>query len=122
MSFSFEQTDDFTAGSLITRVTSDITQVQNMAAQMTRGAVRCMMFFIGGIFALLSLDLSFGVIIACALPLIVIVIAFIITKTNPLFDLLQRRLDRMNTVIQENVNGSRVVKAFRAGEPGEEAV
>ena len=66
MHFSFEQTDDFSTGSLITRITNDVTQVQQLIMQLIRGLVRCLMFFIGGSAALLSLDLSFGVIIACA--------------------------------------------------------
>lgn len=112
MHFSFEQTDDFSTGSLITRVTSDVTQVQNMVMQFTRGLVRCLMFSIGGTCALISLNISFSRVILIALPLIFIEIVLIVRKTNPQFTLLQNRLDHMNTVIQENVDGMRVVKAF----------
>ena len=112
MHFSFDQTDDFSTGSLITRVTNDVTQVQQLVMQLIRGLVRCLMFFIGGTAALLSLDLSFGVIVACAFPLILIDIIFVVWRTNPLFTVLQESLDRLNSIIQENVNGIRVVKAF----------
>ena len=112
MHFSFEQTDDFSTGSLITRITNDVTQVQQLIMQMIRGFVRCLMFFVGGTAALLSLDLSFGVIVACAFPLILIDIIFVVWKTNPLFTVLQESLDRLNNIIQENVTGIRVVKAF----------
>lgn len=112
MHFSFSQTDDFSVGSLITRTTSDVTQVQNMVAQMIRGCVRCGMFFVAGSIALVTLATDFGTVIAVALPLILIEIIFVVCKTTPLFDKLQRRLDRMNTVIQENVSSARVVKAF----------
>ena len=112
MHFSFEQTDDFSTGSLITRITNDVTQVQQLIMQMIRGFVRCLMFFIGGTAALLSLDLSFGVIVACAFPLILIDIIFVVWKTNPLFTVLQESLDKLNNIIQENVTGIRVVKAF----------
>ena len=112
MHFSFEQTDDFSAGSLITRITNDVTQVQQLIMQLIRGLVRCLMFFIGGTGALLSLDLSFGVIVACAFPLILIDIIFVVWRTNPLFTVLQESLDRLNSIIQENVTGIRVVKAF----------
>ena len=112
MHFSFEQTDDFSTGSLITRVTNDVTQVQQLIMQMIRGLVRCLMFFIGGTAALLSLDLSFGVIVACAFPLILIDIIFVVWRTNPLFTVLQESLDKLNGIIQENVTGIRVVKAF----------
>lgn len=109
---SFQQTEAFSAGSLITRITSDVTQVQNLLMQMTRGMVRCLMFLIGGSIALLSLDLSFSRIIAIAVPLILIEIAYIVWRTSPLFSVLQSRLDRMNSVIRENIAGVRVVKAF----------
>ena len=112
MHFSFEQTDDFSTGSLITRITNDVTQVQQLIMQMIRGLVRCLMFFIGGTGALLSLDLSFGVIVACAFPLILIDIIFVVWRTNPLFTILQESLDKLNSIIQENVTGIRVVKAF----------
>jgi ATP-binding cassette subfamily B protein len=112
MHFSFEQTDDFTTGSLVTRITNDVTQLQQLVMQVIRGFVRCLMFFVGGTIALLSLDLTFGVIIACAFPLIILHIVFVVWKTNPLFLLLQKMLDKMNGIVQENVNGNRVVKAF----------
>ena len=112
MHFSFEQTDDFTTGSLVTRITNDVTQLQQLVMQIVRGFVRCLMFFIGGTIALLSLNLSFGVVIACAFPLIILHIIFVVWKTNPLFLLLQNMLDKMNTIMQENVAGNRVVKAF----------
>ena len=112
MHFSFEQTDDFTVGSLITRVTNDVTQFQQMIMQLIRGLVRCLMFFVGGTAALLSLDLSFGVILSVAFPVILIDIIFVVWRTNPLFTLLQKCLDRLNGIIQEDVAGIRVVKAF----------
>ena len=112
MSFSFSQTDDFSTGSLITRITNDVTQVQQLIMQLIRGLVRCLMFFIGGSAALLSLDMSFGVIVACAFPLIIIDVSFVVWRTNPLFTVLQESLDRLNNIIQENVTGIRVVKAF----------
>lgn len=112
MHFSFAQTDKFSTGSLITRITNDITQVQQLVMQLIRGLVRCLMFFIGGTSALLSLDLSFGVIVACAFPLIILNVSLVVWKTNPLFNLLQSSLDKLNNIMQENVSGARVVKAF----------
>ena len=112
MHFSFSQTDDFSVGSLITRTTSDVTQVQNMVAQLIRGCVRCAMFFVAGSIALISLAADFGTVILIAMPILLLEVAFVLWRTNPLFRLLQSRLDRMNTVIQENVAGARVVKAF----------
>ncbi|MCR5138143.1 MAG: ABC transporter ATP-binding protein/permease [Oscillospiraceae bacterium] len=112
MHFSFDQTDNFSTGSLITRVTNDVTQIQRFITQMIRGLTRCVMFFIGGTAALLTLDTSFGVIVACALPLILLDIIFVLWRTNPLFTVLQESLDRLNGIIQEDVAGIRVVKAF----------
>ena len=112
MSFSFEQTDRFSTGSLITRVTNDITQVQNLVSQCIRGFVRTFLLFAGGIICMLTLDLSFGVVVACALPLIVVCVVYFITRANPKFTVLQNKLDKMNNVMQENVSGARVVKAY----------
>ncbi|MBQ7919414.1 MAG: ABC transporter ATP-binding protein [Lachnospiraceae bacterium] len=112
MSLSFSQTDQFTTGSLITRVTNDITQVQNLVTQAIRGFVRTFLLFAGGIICMLSLDLSFGVVVACALPLVLLTVVFFLRKTNPLFTVLQEKLDGVNNVMQENVSGSRVVKAY----------
>ena len=112
MSLSFAQTDKFTTGSLITRVTNDVTQVQNFVMQCIRGFVRTFLLFGGGIFCMLSLDLSFGVVVACALPLVLITVIYFLAKANPKFSILQEKLDKVNNVMQENVSGSRVVKAY----------
>lgn len=112
MNESLEQADAFTPGSLITRVTNDITQVQNLVMQILRGCVRCGMFLAGGSVMLLSLDIGFSRILMIALPLVLFDILFIMWKTGPLFSLLQKRLDSMNGIMEENVNGARVVKAF----------
>lgn len=112
MSLSFEQTDKFSTGSLITRVTNDITQLQNLVTQCIRGFVRTFLLFAGGIASMLLLDISFGIVVACALPIILAMVIFFISKANPMFDILQKKLDNVNNVIQENVAGSRVVKAY----------
>ena len=112
MHFSFEQTDRFTTGSLITRVTRDITQVERLVMQLVRGWVRCLTFLVLGTLALMSMNTHFLVVISIAFPLLILEILFVLGRVNPLFGLLQSRLDRMNTVIQENVSGNRVVKAF----------
>lgn len=112
MAFSFEQTDQFSTGSLITRVTNDITQVQNLVMQCVRGFVRTFMLFAGGIFCMTTLNLRFGVVVACALPFVIGCVVFFIGKANPLFKQLQKKLDAMNHVMQENVTGARVVKAY----------
>lgn len=112
MALSFQKTDEFSTGSLVTRVTNDVTQVQNMVAQLIRGCVRTAMFFIGGIACMMSLDISFGVTVLCTLPLVLASVLFFISKANPSFKILQKKIDRVNTVMQENVSGARVVKAY----------
>lgn len=112
MSFSFEQTDKFSTGSLITRVTNDITQLQNFVMQCMRGFVRTSMLFIGGIVCMIGLNIQFGLVVACALPFIVICVIYFIAKSNPKFTILQKKLDKLNNIMQENVSGSRVVKAY----------
>lgn len=112
MSFSFEQTDKFSTGYLITRVTNDITQLQNFVMQCMRGFVRTSMLFIGGIVCMIGLNIQFGLVIACALPFIVICVIYFIAKSNPKFTILQKKLDKLNNIMQENVSGSRVVKAY----------
>ncbi|MBQ9061049.1 MAG: ABC transporter ATP-binding protein [Firmicutes bacterium] len=112
MHLSFEQTDAFTTGSLITRITNDVTQLERLVQQSVRGFVRCIMFMVVGTITLLSLNQHFLVILAIAFPLVLIDIIFILWRTNPLFMRLQKRIDNMNTVIRENINGARLVKAF----------
>jgi len=112
MSLSFQQTDRFSTGSLITRVTNDITQVQNLVAQCIRGFIRSGLLFGGGILCMLTLDLSFGAVVACAFPVFLIGGGFFLKKIGPMFSKLQKKLDRVNSVMQENVSGARVVKAY----------
>ena len=112
MEFSFEQTDKFSTGSLITRVTNDITQLQNFVMQCLRGFVRTSMLFIGGIACMVSLNMEFGIIISCALPFVAVCVVYFIAKANPKFTVLQKKLDKVNNVMQENVSGARVVKAY----------
>ena len=112
MSFSFEQTDKFSTGSLITRVTNDITQIQNLVMMSIRGFVRTFMLFGGGIFCMLTLDLSLGAVVFAALIPVAVIMTYFMLKVSPVFSVLQKKLDRLNTVMQENVGGARVVKAY----------
>ena len=112
MYLSFEQTDDFSTGSLVTRITNDVTQIQSLIGMLIRMFVRTFMLFGGGIFCMLSLDISFGIVVACAMPLIIIFVIFFIAKASPKFILLQKRMDNLNAILQENVAGARIVKAY----------
>lgn len=112
MSLSFQQTDRFTTGSLITRLTNDITQMQHFVEQCIRMFVRSGFMFVGGIIMLLTLNSKFGLILLCSLPLQLLLMALILKAANPLYAVVQKRLDRVNNVMQENVNGARMVKAY----------
>ena len=112
MSLSIEQTDRFTTGSLVTRMTNDITMVLDLVALILRMFVRSPMFFIGGAIMMLTLNLKFGIVLLCSLPVLILLIVFVFAKSTPLFSLLQKKLDRVNCVVQENVSGARVVKAY----------
>ena len=109
---SFEQTDSFTTGSLVTRITNDITQIQDFISMLIRMFIRTLVMFVGGIIFMLLTDKIFALILGCALPIQFIIIFFLLKKITPYFAVLQERVDVVNSVVQENVNGVRVVKAF----------
>lgn len=111
MSFSFPQMDAFGTGSLVTRVTNDITQVQNFVSQFVRGMIRTSMLMFGSMYCIFRLDRTFGWIVLCAFPLIVGCLAFCMAKANPLFSKLQAQLDEINAIMQEDISGIRVIKA-----------
>lgn len=112
MGLSFEQTDKFTTGSLVTRLTADITAIQQMVDFMLRMLVRDSLLFFGGIIMMLTLNVRFGIIILCALPVEIIMMIVILKKANPYYFIVAKRLDSVNSVVQENVTGARVVKAY----------
>lgn len=112
MHMSFQQMDKFTTGSLVTRLTNDITAIQEFVAMSLRMFVRTGMQFIGGIAVILTLNVNFGIVLVISLPVQLIAVAIIMKKASPLFSIVQSRLDKVNSVVQENVSGARVVKAF----------
>ncbi len=112
MALSIEQTDKFTTGSLVTRMTNDISMVQQFAATALRMFFRSPIFFIGGIMKAIALNAKFGVVIAITIPIQLVVVLFVVFKVRPMFDAVQKKLDKVNSVVQENVTGARVVKAY----------
>lgn len=111
MSLSLEQTDRFTTGSLVTRMTNDIAMIVEFVEMLLRMFVRAPMFFIGGTIFLLSLEAEFGLVLLISLPVLLITLILVLARAVPLFSTVQKRLDRVNCVVQENVSGARVVKA-----------
>ena len=112
MNMSFQQTDRFTAGSLVTRLTNDVTACQDFVAMALRMMVRTLMQFIGGIYMVLRINVTFGYILLFTLPVQIVIIVLVLKKGSPLFEVVQGKLDRVNSVVQENVTGARVVKAY----------
>jgi ATP-binding cassette subfamily B multidrug efflux pump len=111
MTFSFPQMDHFGTGSLVTRVTNDITQVQNFVSQFVRGMIRTSMLMFGSMYCMFCLNREFGLIVLCAFPLIVGCLIVCIAKADPLFSKLQAQLDSINAIMQEDVSGIRMIKA-----------
>ncbi len=112
MSLSIEQTDRFTTGSLITRMTGDIAMLTEFVEMILRMFVRAPMFLIGGTIMLLSLNVRFGTVLLCALPVLLLTLGLVLSRAVPIFGVVQKKLDRVNAVVQENVSGARVVKAY----------
>lgn len=112
MKMSFQQTDKFTTGSLVTRLTNDITACQDFVGMALRMMVRTLMQFVGGIYMVLNINVKFGLILLVTMPVQLIIVAVVLKKGAPLFEVVQGKLDRVNSIVQENVTGMRVVKAY----------
>lgn len=112
MSLSHAQIESFGAGTLITRMTNDISQVQGLMAMFMRMMVRMALFVAGSITLLFTLDFRFGSIAIVACPLMALIIFICMRRTSPLFDRLQTRIDAVNAIMQEDITGLRTIKAF----------
>lgn len=111
-SFSFANLDSFKTSSLITRLTNDVTQAQNMVMMMMRMLIRAPLLALGGIVMAILINVQLAIILVIVLPILAAIIAIITKKGFPLFDLVQKKLDMVNNVLRENLSGIRVVKAF----------
>ena len=112
MNLSVKDVTEFETGSLITRVTNDVTQIQNFVSMALRMLVRSLGLFVLGIIFTLQINLKFGVIIVVALPIEILIMFVFLKLVVPLFGKIQKELDQVNIVVHENVTGARVVKAF----------
>lgn len=110
--FSFANIDKFQTGSLVTRLTNDITQVQNFVNTLLRMALRTPGMLIGALIMAISLNPSLTTILAVVMPLMLLCIFFIIRKGFPRFSGMQEKIDSLNSVVQENITNVRVVKSF----------
>lgn len=110
--YSFANIDKFSASSLVTRMTNDVTQLQNFVNMLLRMALRSPGMFIGGIIMAVSLKPSLSVILAVTMPTMLIVLFFLIRMGFPRFEKLQKKVDKLNSTVRENVTNVRVVKSF----------
>ncbi len=110
--FSFSNIDKFQTGSLVTRLTNDITQVQNFINMLLRMALRAPGMLIGALIMAIMLNPSLTVVLGVSIPLMLIVIAFLISKGFPRFSKMQEKIDALNSTVQENITNVRVVKSF----------
>lgn len=111
-SLSFSEIDQFKTSSLITRLTNDVTQVQNMVMMALRGMVRSPLICLGGIIMSLSISVKLSMIFLVVIPLIILSVTVITAKSTPFFTEMQKKIDNVNLVMRENLLGVRVVKAF----------
>jgi len=110
--YSFANIDKFSAGSLVTRMTNDVTQLQNFVNMLLRMALRSPGMFIGGIIMAITLKPSLSLVLAVSMPLMIVVIFVLIKIGFPRFGIMQKKIDKLNSTVRENVTNVRVVKSF----------
>lgn len=111
-SFSFANIDKFQTGSLVTRLTNDVTQLQNFINMLLRMFLRAPGMMIGALVMAIMLKPSLSVVLAVTMPLMLISILFIIRTGFPRFEKMQVKVDQLNSTVQENITNVRVVKSF----------
>jgi ATP-binding cassette, subfamily B, multidrug efflux pump len=111
-SFSFSNLDELDTGQLVTRLTNDVTQVQEALGMILRMLVRAPMLLVGSLFMSMITSPQLAFLPVILLPVELVAVYLILTKATPLFTRVQERLDALNEVMQENLAGVRVVKAF----------
>ena len=110
--FSFSNIDRFSAPSLVTRLTSDVTQLQNTLLMCLRMLLRAPLMLIAAIIFAVSINARLSLVIVAAIPLLVIGIILVLRTAERLFSAMQRKIDALNGTVQENLVAIRVVKAF----------
>ncbi|MDO4332859.1 MAG: ABC transporter ATP-binding protein [Eubacteriales bacterium] len=110
--FSFANIDDFSTGSLITRITNDITQIQNFAQTLLRGFFRSPIMLIGALIMSFSLNPKLAWVIFVVIPLLALAIAVIIKTASPRYTIMQQKIDQLNNGVGETITNERVIKSF----------
>lgn len=111
-SFSLAEFEKISTSSLITRTTNDITQIQNAVMMVMRMMIGAPVMFLGGVIMIMSKNLKMTLILLIVIPLIILVAGSLMSKGMPLFKVMQKKIDKVNQVIRENLNGIRVIRAF----------
>lgn len=109
---SFKEISEFSTGSLITRLSSDVTQVQQTVMMAVRGFVRNSVMLAGGIYMLYRQSGEYAMVAALSLPFVVGFIIFFLKKASPKFCVVQKKLDGIHQLLQETIIGARVIKAY----------
>lgn len=110
--FSFANIEKFSTGSLVTRLTNDITNMQNVISMGLRMLLRAPGMLIGGLIMAILMNARLAIILGIVIPLLLIALVLIIKTAFPRFDIMQTRIDKLNSRIQENITNVRVVKSF----------
>ena len=110
--FSFSNIDKFSTGSIVTRLTTDVTNVQNAFQMCTRIAVRCPVMLVFALFMAMRINRRMALVFLAVLPILAIGMGILMKVVGPVFERAFKIYDRMNTVVQENVRGIRVVKTY----------
>lgn len=111
MQMTFPQIEGFSTGSLITRMTNDVSQVQRMVGNIVRGCVKTSLLLAGSIWFVFQLDRQFGLIVLTAAPLMLIGMILCVSRVVPLFPKLQAELDHVNAIVQEDTDAIRLIKS-----------
>lgn len=118
--FSFSNLDRFSTGSLVTRMTNDVTQVQNLINMALRMMLRAPGMLIGALIMAITMNARLAVVILVVIPILTLLIAIVIKIAFPRFDTMQKKLDALNSNIQEMLTNVRVIKSFVRGSYEEE--
>ncbi len=110
--FSFANIDAFSTGSLITRITNDVTQIQNFVQTLLRGCFRSPIMLVGAVAMSFTLSPKLAAAVCAVIPFLALVIALIICRASPRYTQMQAQLDRLNNRIDETITNERVIKSF----------
>lgn len=110
--FSFKNIDNFSTGSLVTRLTNDITQIQNMTRMLLIMAMRSPGMLIGGVIMACSINARLALVLAVVVPVLALAITLLLKTAFPRFGIMQKKLDALNSGVQENITNVRVIKSF----------